>query len=104
MTTLCEVGAVREFGRLATRPAGERARQFIAEILTRCEVLQIDMAGMNVSPSFADECFGLLAEELGISEFRKRIRFVNIQEAAQHLILHVIYRRGAQKTKVRPLS
>lgn len=95
MTSLCEVEAVHEFGRLATRAAGAEARGYISKALKTCRIVQIDMIGMNVSPSFADECFGLLAAELGLEEYGRRVRLINVPEAAQDLIRHVVYRRGA---------
>lgn len=94
MTNLYEVGAVQEFGRLATREAGKRGRQFIIDALKTCDAVEIDMTGMNVTPSFADEFFGMLAAELGLDEFAKRVHLVNVPEAARDLIAHVIYRRG----------
>lgn len=93
MTTF-GVEAVQEFGRLATREAGKRARQFILDAFKTCDSVQIDMTGMNVSPSFADELFGMLAAELGINEFHKRVQFTNLSESAKALIVHVVYRRG----------
>ncbi len=95
MTNLCEVEAVEEFGRLATRAAGAEARRYISKALKTSQVVQIDMIGMNVSPSFADECFGQLAAELGLEEYGRRVRLINIPEGAQDLIRHVVYRRGA---------
>jgi hypothetical protein len=101
MTSLCEVGAVQEFGRLATRAAGADARRFISDALKKCEVVRINMIGMNVSPSFADECFGLLAAELGLEQYGRRVQLINVPEAAEDLIRLVVYRRGApqQRTK-----
>jgi hypothetical protein len=93
--TSFEVGAVREFGRQPTRPAGAKARAFISDALKTVEVVTVNMADMNVSPSFADECFGLLAAELGIEEFKRRVRLINMPESARDLIAHVVYRRGA---------
>lgn len=95
MTSSCEVGAVQEFGRSSTRAAGAEARRFICEALKKCEVVKIDLTGMNISPSFADECFGLLAAELGLDEYKRRVKLLNVPESARHLIPHVVYRRGA---------
>jgi len=91
---LCEVEAVQEFGRLATREAGKRGRQFILDALKTCDAVQIDMTGMSVSPSFADEFLGKLAAELGLEEFANRVHLINVPEGASDLITHVIYRRG----------
>lgn len=92
-----EVGAVREFGKLATRSAGAQARTVILELLDKSDIVQIDMIGMNLSPSFADEFFGLLAQQIGIDEYRRRIRLTNLSDAAHALIRHVVYRRTADK-------
>ena len=94
MTTL-GVEAVQEFGKLATREAGKRARQFILEALQTCDSVEIDMTGMNVSPSFADEFFGMLAGELGVGAFERRVQLTNLSESAQALIAHVVYRRAS---------
>ena len=101
MMTSFEVGAVQEFGKQATRSAGAKARAFISDTLKTVEVVTINMAGMNVSPSFADECFGLLAAELGIEEFKQRVRLINLPESARDLIAHVVYRRGAPQQLTR---
>jgi hypothetical protein len=97
MTTLYEVGAVQEFGRLATREGGRRARQFILDALKTCDSVQIDMTGMYVSPSFADEFFGMLAAELGLEEYAHRVHLINIPDSAHDLIAHVVYRRGTKQ-------
>ena len=100
MTTL-GVEAVQEFGKLATREAGKHARQFIIDALQTCDSVEIDMTGMNVSPSFADEFFGMLAGELGIDGFERRVRLTNLSESAQALIAHVVYRRGTPQQVMR---
>ena len=93
MTTF-GIEAVQEFGKLATREGGRRARQYVLDALKTCDSVQIDMIGMNVSPSFADEFFGMLAAELGLDEYAKRIQLINTPEPAKTLIAHVVYRRG----------
>ena len=100
MTTL-GVEAVQEFGRLTTREAGRRARQFVLDALKTCDSVQIDMTGMNVSPSFADEFFGMLAAELGLNEFKNRVHLTNLSESAKTLIGHVVYRRATPQQTTR---
>jgi hypothetical protein len=95
MTTSCEIGAVEQFGRLATREAGKCARHYILETLKSdsCDFVSIDMTGMTVTPSFADECFGVLIAEIGYDSYNHKITLQNIPPAAEALILHVLNRR-----------
>jgi len=52
---------------------------------------------MYVSPSFADEFFGMLAAKLGLDEYANRVHLINIPDSAHDLIAHVVYRRGTQQ-------
>ena len=97
MTTLFDVEAVQQFGRLATRTAGASARELILNALKTHEAVRIDMTDMNLTPSFADECFGALKEDLGLEEFKRRVHLTNLSESASQLLSHVLSRRERKK-------
>jgi hypothetical protein len=46
-----------------------------------------------VTPSFADECFGVLGQRYGRTIFRTRLRLVGVTEDVKHLISVVLANR-----------
>jgi len=77
----------------STRENGRLARQAIQRILRDNEVVEIDLIGVRLSPSFADECFGVLAESLGRDPFKNRVKIRNVPSVSRELLKHVIIRR-----------
>ena len=81
---------------LSTRPAGASARDKILSLLEDSENVEIDLGFSTLTPSFADECIGRLAAEIGLNEFKKRIRLLRIDESDRPLIRHVVLRRCSE--------
>ncbi|MFZ1180727.1 MAG: STAS-like domain-containing protein [Herbaspirillum sp.] len=75
---------------LSTRPVGIRARERLINVLHDYEAVEIDFLDKSLTPSFADECIGRFAAQIGFDEFKKRVRLVNLSEASKPLIKHVI--------------
>jgi len=78
---------------LTTRPVGARARSVLLEMLEDNETIEIDFHGKSLTPSFADECIGQLAAELGFEDFRARVKMLNVSESSRPLIRHVVLTR-----------
>ena len=73
MTTSISRVLLREkFPQLSTRENGRAARNFILDAIRVADVVEVDLSGILVTPSFADECFGRIAEEFGRDVFKKR--------------------------------
>lgn len=78
---------------LTTRPVGAQARSRLLSFLQEHESIEIDFHNKSLTPSFADECIGQLAAHIGLSDFKSRVRMVNLNEASRPLIKHVILTR-----------
>ncbi len=78
-----------------TRHEGSDVRSQIEKVLAKTDdMVAIDFSGVAVmTPSFADECFGKLAQELGIDEFKKRIRLRGADETIRVLMNFVLSER-----------
>lgn len=82
-----------------TRPNGMTARNLLRGALRRpepAEPVTVDLAGVVLTPSFADEFLGVLLIELGETAFRKNVRIVNVQGASRPLLQQVLARRAAR--------
>lgn len=77
----------------STRPVGAQARERLLEALHDHEMVEVDFLGKSLTPSFADECVGRLAAVLGLNEFKKRVKIVNLSESTRPLVRHVILTR-----------
>lgn len=78
---------------LTTRPVGAAARSQIIGLLQEHESVEIDFHNKSLTPSFADECIGQLAAQIGLADFKSRVRMVNLSEASRPLVKHVILTR-----------
>src|SRR3546814_8690540 len=58
----------------ATRPNGLAARQKLKALLGQSGPVIVDMGGVVLTPSFADEFLGVLLVELGDASFRRSIQ------------------------------
>ena len=99
MTISCEIDVAERYGKLAGREAGARARAYILVTLKTCPVVSINLRGTKLTPSFADECLGRLLDELGVEEFRQRIKVVEVPPLAAPLLHHVLSRRASQRPR-----
>lgn len=80
----------------SNRESGIQLRQEILEALSHADKVIIDFADHDVSPSFADEAIGLLAAEVGLRAFKRKVQLKNVPEASRVLVRHVIQHRIAR--------
>lgn len=96
MTSTFKITVPEEF-RLATRLNGEEAREAILRMLDQYDVVELDFAKSNLTPSFADECVGRLCQSIGWETFKKRILISNLSDASRSLLKVVLTRRRHEK-------
>lgn len=86
---------------LVTRERGERLRTVLREkvdSLPPGEILEIDFEGVeNMTPSFADECFGKFIEALGREEFAKRVKLLKAAPLVRGVVKMVMGNRLARR-------
>lgn len=92
-STFFKVSVTDIANELSTRPVGAIARTKILSLLERFDGVEVDFLQRSLTPSFADECIGRLAAEIGVAEFKRRIKIVNLQDATKPLVKHVIMTR-----------
>lgn len=91
MNSLIELNS---FSTLSSRECGALARAKLLEALSVDDALVVvDFGLRSMSPSFADECIGVLVQRVGFDAFKERIRMKNVSPSAQILIKHVISKR-----------
>jgi len=80
---------------LASRRAAARAREIIESYLaTTVEELQIDISAVNeISSSYADEFFGVLAEQFSLDVFSSRVKLVGANAHVLRAIVPAITER-----------
>jgi hypothetical protein len=82
------------FDTLSSRVTGAEARQILLEEINQeLGKVVIDFNFQNVSPSFADEFIGIVANMLGREVFKSKIGMVNVSNSSKLIIKHVISRR-----------
>jgi hypothetical protein len=89
---------IEQFQEFATRPEGIRARTILLQRLQEADEIELDFSGVSVTPSFADECVGRLAAQLGKDEFNRRVRFTNVPAEIDSLLKLVIMRQLSSRT------
>jgi hypothetical protein len=77
----------------ASRDSGATLRKTILEHLKNGQSLEIDFTGVNLTPSFADEAFGLLCHELTQQEIHEKIKFLNLTSTHKALLIRVMGNR-----------
>ena len=77
----------------ASRDSGAFLRKTILEHLQNNQTLEIDFTGVNLTPSFADEAFGLLCHELTQQEIHEKIKFLNLSATHKALLIRVMGNR-----------
>src|SRR3546814_16913123 len=78
----------------ATRPNGLAARQKLKALLGQSGPATVDMGGVVLTPSFADEFLGVLLVELGDASFRRSIQIVNVPKGSRDFLKQVLTRRA----------
>jgi hypothetical protein len=80
--------------KFSTRQSGAAARLSVLHKLSSARgPVTLDFGRNELTPSFADEFVGRLAEALGEAAFRDRVRFVNLSESAKLLLRTVTTKR-----------
>ena len=83
-------------GFLGTRFVGREARERAEAALEKGLDLVLDWRGVDmVSQSFADEFVGKLALEMGREEFKRRVRFANLDPAVASIVRYTLALRLA---------
>ncbi|WP_234639405.1 STAS-like domain-containing protein [Delftia tsuruhatensis] len=81
--------------KMATRPNGQAFLEDVLVALSLYEEVVIDFADRAPTPSFADQCLGSLAAQLGLTAFKQRVKLKNVSPSARPLVKHVILSRAA---------
>jgi hypothetical protein len=81
----------------ASRETGVALRSLIVAQLETVPQLEIDFTDLTLTPSFADEAFGLLCHHLSIDELFERIKFLNLTAVQKLLLKRVISNRFSAK-------
>ncbi|MBN4979714.1 STAS-like domain-containing protein [Stenotrophomonas maltophilia] len=79
-----------------TRPSGMAARRLLRSALHPPHPVTVDLEGVVLTPSFADEFLGVLLIELGEPAFRQAVRIVNVEGASKSLLQQILARRAAR--------
>ncbi len=82
--------------KIATRQDGKVLFDDVNAALLRYDLVEIDFALRNVTPSFADECIGGVVKLHGFAYFKSHIKLINVSDDARSLLKHVISRRAEQ--------
>ncbi len=81
----------------STRRQGEQLRDLIQGTLERIageDRVEIDFVGVEtMTPSFADECFGKLAQQMGRESFKARISLKGADSANRTLVNAILAER-----------
>ncbi|MDP9750369.1 MULTISPECIES: STAS-like domain-containing protein [Thermoanaerobacter] len=79
---------------LLGRELGKKVRDSIKDMLSKENKLIIDCYGVKgTSQSFADECFGRLVEEMGLENFKVKIKIQNAEPEIQSIIKYTVISR-----------
>lgn len=79
-----------------TRPNGDLARRKLHAELSQVDEVVVDLEGIILTPSFADEFLGVLLAELGEQKFRQAIHIENVSATSRSLLRAVLGRRAAK--------
>lgn len=94
MTTLTsKIDLLAHFGPLGTRASGAEARTMLLSELSRFGRVEVNLGFGTITPSFADECIGILAAQLGREQFKERVSIKNVSPQVRPLLLQVIQAR-----------
>ncbi|MGD9591459.1 MAG: STAS-like domain-containing protein [Candidatus Berkiella sp.] len=96
--TLIKIVLNQLLSNTATRACGATFRDLLLKHVMDNTVVEIDFTGTNLTPSFADEAFGLLCHHLSIHQFNKHIKCRQLLEPQKELLKRVIGNRFNGKT------
>ena len=98
-----DVFRLAQFGEeLLTRDAAARVYAELRQALAQHDRLRIDFAGVRImAPSFADECFGHVVEELGREVFKARLELTGADPEIRALV-NVVLRYRLERRAIGP--
>lgn len=83
---------------LNTRFFGKNLREEIISALSNKSEVVIDFEDVSsMSQSFADESFGKLAENIGLEDFKTKLKIINVKSEIAKLIKYVVMQRIKNK-------
>ena len=89
---------------LVTRDQGATILKLARERLREGKPLRVDLTGVEaISPSFVDEFFGGLFEELGEADFRLRVR-IDCPSAPWRTLIRKVLSKRRERPKGLPLA
>jgi len=77
----------------ASREKGKELRNIMLGYLKDYKNVEIDFSEVVITPSFADEAFGLLSSHMSLKELSEKIKFLELSPAHKALLSHVIANR-----------
>jgi len=89
----------KTFSHLATREAGEKAREYLKDVLKHNDSIIFNLGNKNLTPSFVDSSLAVLAMEVGFETFQKKVKFQNASESTKILIKNTLTKRRSQIRK-----
>jgi hypothetical protein len=78
----------------ASRDSGAILRTLILEHLKNHSPLEIDFTDVTLTPSFADEAFGLLCHEITPQALFEQVKFSNLSATHKALLIRVMGNRA----------
>lgn len=96
MTSLIKIEITSLAQHFSTRPIGVLSREKLLKYLADADSIEIDFEKQSLTPSFADECIGVLAFMLGLEEFKRRVKLTNFDESSRPLLRHVVLKRCSE--------
>ncbi|MGD9152762.1 MAG: DUF4325 domain-containing protein [Gammaproteobacteria bacterium] len=90
MTSTFKIKLKKHFPEFISRKLGMEAREFLINELKNHKRLEVDLSNCLVTPSFADECIGILAAQIGLENFNKNLAFKGVKPEIKSLFIHVI--------------
>jgi len=87
-------------GLLITRQSAKQYRNRMVNLLDEHASVTVDLSAVELlTPSFADECFGVLGQMYGPKIFRTRLKLTGITDDVKHLISVVLANRLKNRAK-----
>ena len=93
--TACEIVELERWGVvLGSRALGDEVRRSVANALRSATCVRVSFAGVDVvSSSFADEAIAQLLPELGLVDFKRRIRLTDANDRVKSVVTSALSKR-----------
>lgn len=90
-----EISISQDFDTFTSRESGEIGKQILIDFLKKYEKITFNMENKSLTPSFIDSALGGVIEEIGLDQFKKSFKFINVKPSTKMLMKVVI--RNKQK-------